>query len=232
MTILEFFDSYLDLWVEYGGILNPDTRDQCTDLFQVYNNRVVGGPNTSGNAVDYFTNYPTDFYEKIINTPTGVPQLGDVIVWGTKYGQWGHIAICTDIASTTGFTSFDQNDPYKSRCHFQPHTYTGVLGWLRPKNLPVVDPEKVKIDLGEPWGVQEVQAIKSMLRDAAIGLASALEKGKQLDGFISKWVTEWNLPTGSSLVDVEGEMAKLLSLEDTLQKYRDGIEGVVGAFET
>lgn len=231
MTLQEFFKAYEGLWIESTSISDNATRDQCVDLFRVYNLRVIGAPNVTGDAVGYWTNYPTDFYDKIPNTPTGVPKLGDVIIWGTNYGSVGHIAVCTDIADTKGFTSFDQNDPLKSPCHFQPHTYTGVLGWLRPKNLPqeapVVDPDKVKIDLGDPWGTLEVQAIKSKLADLTRDIKTEQDK---LNGFVAKWVTEWNLPSGSSLVDVEVEMSKLLTLEDRVQEYRDSIEECVGTF--
>jgi hypothetical protein len=193
---------------------------------------VIGGPNVTGNAVDYWTNFPTDFYDKIPNTPTGVPKLGDVMIWGTNYGPYGHIAVCTDIADTKGFTSFDQNDPSKSPCHYQPHNYTGVLGWLRPKNLPqsyIEDPDKAKIDLGDPWGILEVQAIKSKLGDMERDI---FRERAKLNGFVGKWIDEWNLPQGSSLVDIEVEMSRLLSLEDSLQNFRDAIEEVVGAFDS
>lgn len=233
MTIQQFFDSFNGLWIESTGISDSGSRDQCVDLWRVYNLRVIGGPNVTGNAVDYWTNFPTDFYDKIPNTPTGVPKLGDVIIWGTNYGPYGHIAVCTDIADTKTFTSFDQNDPAKSPCHYQPHTYTGVLGWLRPKNLPQdappIDPDKTKIDLGDPYGVLEVQAIKSKLRDIERDLMSERSK---LNGFVAKWRDEWNLPQTSSLVDVEVEMSRLLPMEDQLQKFRDSIEMVVGAFDS
>ncbi len=231
MTIQHFFDAYNGLWIESTGISDSGSRDQCVDLWRVYNLRVIGGPNVTGDAVDYWTNYPTDFYDKIPNTPTGVPKLGDVIIWGTNYGSYGHIAVCTDIADTKGFTSFDQNDPLKSPCHYQPHTYTGVLGWLHPKNLPqdapVIDPDKVKVDLGDPWGVLEVQAIKSKLADLTRDIKTEQDK---VNGFVAKWIQEWNLPSTSSLVDVEVEMSKLLTLEDRVQEYRDSIEGCVGTF--
>ena len=231
MTVKSFFDAYEGLWIESSSIDNVGTRDQCVDVFRVYNKKVVGGNDMGGNAVDYWTNYPTDFYDKIPNTPTGVPQLGDVMVWGTNYGTYGHIAVCTDIADTKGFTSFDQNDPLKSKCHYQPHTYTGLLGWLRPKSLPQeevpVDPMKVLVTLGEGIGTLEVQTIRSMILDLRRDIKNEQEK---LNGFVQKWITEWNLPTGSSLVDVEVEMAKLMMLEDTLQEYRNSIEACVGIF--
>lgn len=232
MTIQSFFDAYEGLWIESTSIGDSGSRDQCVDLWRVYNLRVIGGPNVTGNAVDYWTNFPTDFYDKIPNTPTGVPKLGDVMIWGTNYGTWGHIAVCTDIADTKGFTSFDQNDPGKSPCHYQPHNYTGVLGWLRPRNLPAGipdDPDKLKIDLGNPWGVLEVQAIRSKLTDLTRDVKNAEDR---YNGFVQKWIQEWGLPTNATMVDVEVEMSRLLPLEDSMQKFRDSIEELVGAFDS
>lgn len=216
------------MWIESTGISDTASRDQCADLFRVYNLRVIGASNVTGNAVDYWTNYPTDFYDKIPNSPTAVPRLGDVIIWGTSYGTYGHIAVCTDIANTTDFTSFDQNDPLKSPCHYQPHKYTGVLGWLRPKSLPQdveIDPNKVKVDLGGDLGVLEVQTIKSMILDLRRDIKNEQDK---YNGFVQKWIQEWNLPTSSSMVDVETEMAKLLIMEERLDEYRDSIEKCTG----
>jgi hypothetical protein len=201
MTIQQFFDAYEGIWIESSSIADTATRDQCVDLFRIYNSKVIGGNDVGGNAVDYWTNYPLNFYDKIPNTPTGVPQLGDVIIWGTKYGAYGHIAVCTDIADTKGFTSFDQNDPLKSKCHYQPHTYTGVLGWLHPKKLPVDIPElgwlkqmyQVKgIDLSQPEGsvrgkVQEIFDGSEKYQEAVKARDKALADLAEARGDATKW---------------------------------------------
>lgn len=140
MNIRTFFWAYIDLWVESNKGSDITTYNQCVDAWRVYNRQVIKAPDIFGNPPDLWEKYQSDYYDKIPNTPTGVPQLGDVIIWGTKYGKYGHIAICTEIANTKTFTSFDQNDPIGEPCHFQPHTYAGVLGWLRPKNQLVLQP--------------------------------------------------------------------------------------------
>ena len=96
--------------------------------------------------------------------------------------------------------------------------------------LSTTDPNQVKVNLGEPYGIQEVQAIKSMLADRDRTILELGEKAKTLDGFVAKWVEEWKLITGSSLVDVELEMAKLMSAEEAAQTFRDSIEECVGEF--
>lgn len=182
MTVQQFFDKYNNQGIDYDGYYG----DQCVDLAQQYNQEVVGGPRLTGNAVDIFTTYPKDFYDKITNTPDGVPQEGDIMIWGTSIGQYGHIAVFKD-GDQNQFTSFDQNWPANSVCHFQAHNYSGVLGWLhsitatpvQPINSGSVDnsgtagveftPQtKIPVGIdshGYDWGEMELQAVRGTLGD-------------------------------------------------------------------
>lgn len=114
-------------WDNYYGY-------QCMDLYHQYNYEVVGGADiAAGYAKDVWLKdlYPKDKYTKIANTPTGVPIKGDIIIWsGYVNGGPGHIAVFYS-GDTMSFTSFDQNWN-GAYCHFQPHNYNYVLGWLRP----------------------------------------------------------------------------------------------------
>jgi len=242
MTIQEFFDAYLGLWVETNKG-EASTNDQCVDLWRAYNRKVIAAPDMFGNAVDFWTNYPLDFYTKIPNTPTGIPQLGDVIIWGTKYGKYGHIAVCTDIADTKTFTAFGQNDPVGSACHYQPHNYTGVLGWLRPKNqeavlghpdqniaLQVIVEGHSALPDGDPLKQGNLEGYCRAITAEHLNHASLSSKAKELDGFIAKWVEEYKLSMGSNLVEIETEMVKLPICEDLINQYRSTIEECVGHF--
>jgi len=241
MTINEFFNAYEGLWVETNKGSDASTLDQCVDAWRTYNEKVIGGPFMYGNAVDFWTNYPTDFYDKIPNTPTGIPQLGDVMIWGTRYGKYGHIAVCTDIADVKTFTSFDQNDPIGEPCHYQPHNYTGVLGWLRPKNQAVLIgdtqenvlmgllsegfntlPEGDICEEGNPEGY-----LRKMIDEHKI-FAEYENSADQLRGFIAKWVKDYYLEAGSGLTQIEREMDKLFDMEEAIGKLRDASEKAVG----
>lgn len=126
---------------------------QCVDLFNYYNQQVVGAPwigtPTTGGAVDLWNDFDSgagpQFYRKIANTPEGVPQFGDVVIWDQNVpgvtGPAGHVGIFT-YGDANSFTSFDENYPTGSACHHQFHpSYKGVLGWLRPlANDPVAAP--------------------------------------------------------------------------------------------
>lgn len=233
MTAKEFFDAYLGLWVESNKSTDPTTYNQCIDIWRAYNRKVVGAPDIFGNPPDIWANYQTDFYNKIPNTPDGFPQLGDVVIFGTKYGKYGHICIATDIADTTTFTSFDQNDPLNTPCHFQPHKYTGVLGWLRPKHLPpeASIEDKIALDLLKQIPFEgNLEGFVRQLIGEHTNYKDLESKAKQLDGFASKWVEEFKLPSGSNLVEIETEMTKLLPLEDRVNKFRLAIESAVGTF--
>jgi hypothetical protein len=143
MNVQEFFNKWNHVGADFDGAFG----NQCVDLVQFYNQEVIGGPRLVGaGAKDIWDTYPRDFYDRITNTPTGVPIMGDIMIWGTAAGPFGHIAVVQS-ADVNNFTSFDQNWPLQGVddghgnfigtgvCHFQGHNYTSpaVLGWLHPK---------------------------------------------------------------------------------------------------
>jgi hypothetical protein len=132
-------DQFFAEWDQKGCDFDGYFGFQCMDLYQQYNKECVGGPIVYGNAIDMWDRFSTDFYYKIPNTPTNSPIKGDVVVWGQGVGQFGHIAVAKD-GDTNSFTSFDENWPLGSLCHFQPHSYKNVLGWLRPGKDPATQP--------------------------------------------------------------------------------------------
>jgi hypothetical protein len=180
MSVNEFFQKYNGHPIDYDGSYG----NQCVDLYRQYCKEVLDveqqSPGVEG-AYQIWTRYRTEDFDRIANTPEGVPQLGDVIIWDkTPSMNWGHVAIFKE-GNVQTFLSFDQNWPVGSLCHFQNHSYKDVLGWLRPKNLEleITGPEiteQTKIDLGEPWGIMEVQAIRTTLNNQA-KLIKKLEKG-------------------------------------------------------
>lgn len=112
----------------------------CFDLANDYSVKVVGGKAFIGmGAYEIYTNFNNqpghNLYERIPNTPEFVPQKGDIMVWGTGIGQYGHVAICTGEGDTTWFNSFDQNWTYAyAPVTLVRHSYNSVLGVLRPKD--------------------------------------------------------------------------------------------------
>jgi hypothetical protein len=137
MTTDEFFGKYDGKGIDFDGYYGF----QCMDLYRQFVKEVLNlpqSPSVTG-AVNVWDTFLQDKFDRIDNTITAVPIKGDIIIWSQGVGQFGHIAICKD-GDPVKFTSFDQNWPVGSLCHFQPHNYTNVLGWLRVKP-PVSVPE-------------------------------------------------------------------------------------------
>ncbi len=143
------FSEFINKWNGKGIDFDGAYGVQCMDLYQQYNKEVVGGPHVPADPaykVWAENKYPTAFYYKIENTPTNVPQKGDVIIWKPGLnGGFGHIAVF-DNGNVSIFTSFDQNFQIKN-AHLQSHNYNYVYGWLRPKIQSSPEDQKIaKID--------------------------------------------------------------------------------------
>lgn len=108
---------------------------QCQDLFRQYVQEVLGFPQSPGvvGAKDNWDVYLQDYYDRISNTPDGFPLPGDIMIWGAKYGPYGHVAVVIS-ANSSSFTCLSQNDPAGSLCVIKKYTaWSALLGWLHPK---------------------------------------------------------------------------------------------------
>lgn len=114
---------------------------QCMDNYRFFCKEVIGSPQSPAvyGAYQVWDTYLQDYFDRIEKTPTNCPIKGDIVIWGQEIGQYGHIGICKD-GDSQSFNSFDQNYPTGSPCHFQPHSYYGVLGWLRKKEPTSPEP--------------------------------------------------------------------------------------------
>lgn len=188
VSIEEFFNKY------YGVLLDDDGYygGQCMDLYQRYTKEFLGAKEVRvPAAADVWDNFPKDCYERIVNSPTNYPQQGDVVIWKKTIDlPYGHVAICSS-ANVNDFISFDQNWPLGSVCHFQSHDYQGVAGWLRPKSTSIlgntqptpailVITNQTKLDTETDFGIQEWQAIKSLLHDLKRDRDGALAQANDL----------------------------------------------------
>lgn len=107
---------------------------QCVDLVQFWS-QALGGPRFTGDAKD-IAGQTHGFYTWIANSPTAVPQKGDIVVWDGGYnGGPGHVAIATGWGSTSIFEVFEQNNPTGSNAHLGRHNYNHVAGWLHKEGV-------------------------------------------------------------------------------------------------
>lgn len=149
MTHQEFKNRWLGSRVDFDGVASY----QCVDVVKQYIADVHGvDGRIYGNAADYFdardVNSPiiNDNYNKVANSPTGVPNQGDIIVWNRNMGGgYGHIAV-VDSADVNTVTVIEQNGGAGSgtgtgsdaiRIRTYPN-YANVYGWLRPKRQSII----------------------------------------------------------------------------------------------
>lgn len=134
MTLEDYIQKYNNKFVEYHSY-SANSKNQCTDNANQYIVEVLGLPAIIGTNAQQFPDKAGSDYEYILNTPTGIPQKGDLMIWSSA-DNVGHIAIFID-GDANKFNSFDQNYPTGTPCHIQSHTYLRpkVIGWLRAKKV-------------------------------------------------------------------------------------------------
>jgi len=145
MTLSEFVNKYTEIGVDYDHD-SFSNHFQCVDLYRQYVKEVLGYPQSPGvtGAKDIWDSYLKEYFEQIKNTPTGVPNYGDIIIWGSTYGTYGHVAVCIS-GNTSSFVAFSQNDPAGSLCVLKEYkSYRGVLGWLHPQKA-VMNPDEIAV---------------------------------------------------------------------------------------
>ena len=143
------FDDFIVKWtgkpVDFDGIY----PNQCMDLMHQYVYDVLGLTDARilahPAAYQVFTDFTEiQYFEKIANTPTGIPQKGDIVLFNkTSSNPYGHVCIFIE-GDANKFKSFDANYPVGSLPHVQDHTYGYCLGWLRFKGTAPDDTIPVK----------------------------------------------------------------------------------------
>ncbi len=128
MTLLEFINKYNGEYVEAGGSVGA--KNQCVDLVNQCLEEVLGFPKILWtDAKDFPAKADKNLFDFIKNTALNIPDEGSLVVWSSN-----HIAIFIE-GNANSFRSFDQNYPTGSPCHIQGHTYSNVVGWLKPKSI-------------------------------------------------------------------------------------------------
>ncbi len=130
MNFTEFLNKYNGM----NGVGNtPENKGQCTGLTSLWMDN-FGISHVFGNAEDLYTNALDKDFIKIPNTPDGIVQDGDIVVWGHGFNQtFGHTGIAYGKADVNSFDCFEQNDPLGSTPHIKNYNYAYVIGWLRPR---------------------------------------------------------------------------------------------------
>ena len=195
MYLADFFKKYNNKKIDYDKAYGA----QCVDLFRQFNKEVLGisQPKGVNGAKDFWSNYSKDAnlynnFSKIANTPSFVPQFGDIAIWGN--GTYGHIAICTGKGDVNKFESFDQNYPTGSACHYVTHNYSGFLGVLRPKNQNKIKVTEFKVRVAKSCGAyvrkepntKSALAGSKLLKKGDVFVATEIVNGDTISGN-NKW---------------------------------------------
>ncbi len=212
MTFQEFLTKwngkYIDTDNAYGA--------QCMDLMHQYCVEVFGLEQSVLAAPSAKQAYETgnDLFTKTPNTPTDVPQEGDIVFWTNE--PYGHVAIFIE-GDVQSFRSFDQNYPTGSPCHVQNHTYASVGGWLHYKgsvNLQVqLSQSNTERDRNWTWFTAVCEALGVGANvDAAVAEAKKLVGNDDVLVIRDKQIAEAN----THITDLQGKLTELQTKNDTL----------------
>jgi len=132
MTYSEFKAKWLGKPINYDNAYGA----QCVDVYRMYVKEVLNIPQSPpiAGAKNIWDTYLSEYFERISNTPDGVPEQGCIAIWNV--GEFGHVGI-VDSADKQYLTCFEQNWTEMNGTgvsELRRHTYANVLGWLKPKS--------------------------------------------------------------------------------------------------
>lgn len=208
MTLQEFLTKWNGKYCEVAGSANA--VNQCVDLANAYIRDVLGLPIIEWTNAKDFPSRAGDKYTYILNSPTGVPKEGDIVIWKPTPG---HIAIFLE-GTANSFKSFDQNFPTGSPCHVQTHNYTNVTGWLRAKGTPISDQECMPKSQAEDYrrvkeGWNQLRAVLNVEDSVTVVVAEVKKLISYEDTVVQK---------DKQLSDAQSEIASLRAEVTRLQE--------------
>ncbi len=214
---------------------------QCVDLMHKYIQDVLGILNlrvlAAPAARDIYNNYPNIFghelFEKIPNTPTGVPVKGDIVLY--DWPPYGHVDIFIQ-GDAHSYRSFSQNWPTGSKSIVVNHpNYNGVLGWLRyfPPSAPTEpmatitqkELDEIRKDRDQHWNYftaakETIDSLNSIIKDKNTSISGLQGQVSSLTTQVSTCQsTEQTLKNQAIKVPELTEQINQLTFD--LQKARD-----------
>ena len=220
MTYLQFKKKYNGKYIDFDGHYGP----QCTDLYRQYCKEVLNIPQSPlvEGAADIWNTYLKEYFERITNTPTGLPEQGDILIWNKNVGGgYGHVAIF-DNGTTGKFQSFDQNWPTGSLCHVQGHYYTNLLGWLKFKNANVPYKKELEACLAQHTDLIEqltekdkiIKKIEGKKEEYRRDFEKEKAERESYDKFIQRLSQKLGSQCPAKMQDIEGHIQELIEKED------------------
>lgn len=152
------FNEFIEKWTGKRCDYDSKWPGECVDLARTYIKEVRETKQFSPvvGAKDIW-NQELDGFTKVTNTPDGTPPNGAIIIWGSSYGQFGHVAIAIG-GTTSTFKAFSQNDPVGTLPVIKTYrSYKSVLGWFVPKVGSIINPpmdSDIRIKLLDENGIK------------------------------------------------------------------------------
>lgn len=252
MTLIEFINRYNGKYVDtdgaYGGQCMDLMHQYCVEVLGIQDLSILAAPSAQAVWNTFSTVKGHELFEKIENTPTGVPQEGDIMFWINL--PYGHVAIFHD-GDANKFKSFDQNYPTGSPCHIQDHTYANVGGWLRFKGTVSLQNQldAMRKERDTNWsyfsGLCEVMKVAAVYETAKSELEKLVlieDKYNQTSGQLSEaqkqisdlrielqTLTESNTALLSQCTDLQGQVNTEKGIIADLTKKLTDVESAVMA---
>lgn len=144
MTLDQVYNKYQGQSVSFDGI--PANRGQCVQWVEFVHTEAYGHPPHYADARFWYED-PKELLQWYDKIPVGTPpKKGDIVVWsGAIGGGYGHIDVCMQNGTASGFLGADSNWGGDKTVHLVQHNYSNVLGYLRPKGDEVIDEEGANI---------------------------------------------------------------------------------------
>lgn len=147
-------DKFNQFYNQFNGkvveVEDPSAYAQCMDLMFAWCDfiNIPRGAVRHPTAIQVWSNADDTtrkYFDLIPNSPVNIPQVGDIIVFGTRVGPVGHVSIETGRSNYLNLTTFDQNWSGAGYARTVTHyLYSGVIGWLHPK---VAQGDDTKVNL-------------------------------------------------------------------------------------
>jgi len=225
MTYTQFKNKWLGKGIDYDGSFG----NQCVDVYRMYCKEVLKIPQSPPvkGAKNIWDTYLKEHFTRVTNTPTGVPEQGDIMIWDV--GTYGHVGI-VDSATQTKFVTFEQNWTELNGSgvtELRTHYYKNLLGWLKPKRSIIedmTDEQKRILDFIKERKLTEgqIRQAADWLRDNTVAnLESKIEGLKATISDQYKEMDKKNLEYGKLLEEFNILLPKYEDISEKWSKLAD-----------
>ena len=223
MTLQQFIDRWTSGGIDFDGSFGF----QCQDLYREYVKEVLNVPQSPPvvGAKDNWNKYLPEYFDRIENTPDGIPEPGDIVIWGESYGPFGHVAVFVKGTAKT-LTCFSQNDPLGALCGLKTYrSYRGVLGWLRCKmsNEPITQDLDIRLKILDENNIKTEGEIRELL-----GAKAELPKLREDKLNADKEIERLRHQVGQDKSDLKMESDANIALKSAHENHLDSIGKAVG----